>query len=321
MKYLVVAAFLLGLATTTKGDHTNYVYPANGSGSGGGRARSMNPVGDNYAGINRVLDNAVGTRLLSSETRGHTFSRDQVAATDSNSNIGETGKVTAKKQAIVKGPAIPVGVDEEDEEDDEDDEDDAPNGNAFGLEGLTTLLSGLRPYEWKWPVLLQRPPVTDPTTAGFTDVECTGRYVDLADVRRAAKHLQHFCNRYGVNAGGLYASTADTSTIYMCSYKGQRVCSIGLWNEANEHLDRECGYGATGYVHLNGLRIGREVAHGWTICERLNHYELQSFSLRQKDARVEGLPYPMWVARHKIQAAMDATSPKTVNEKGNDEDP
>lgn len=51
------------------------------------------------------LDNSFGVRLLCNETMGRNVSHDQAAATSNNANnVGQTGNVTATKQAVVKGP-------------------------------------------------------------------------------------------------------------------------------------------------------------------------------------------------------------------------
>ncbi|TQV92180.1 hypothetical protein IF1G_09252 [Cordyceps javanica] len=196
------------------------------------------------------------------------------------------------------------------------DRDGRPLPIAFGLEALQTLFESLPYAAWLWWRLPEPGhPVTD-SPAGFEDTVCTGGTVDAFEERRAARNLHYFCNRWQVPRERLYTSTSGMATLYLCSYGQTRNCSLDLWRAASAHLDRECGPGATGYVHLRKLRIGRErQTPDVTFCPRLLYSPLWDYRINQREVLVDGRPYEEWRILNRRKEMRKELAGEDINER------
>ncbi|KAJ4145822.1 hypothetical protein LMH87_004654 [Akanthomyces muscarius] len=193
---------------------------------------------------------------------------------------------------------------------------------SFGMEALLTLFDGAPDGMFIWPHLPDKGnPITD-SPHDFKDTECTGLAVDPFEERRASRHLEYMCNRFQLPNNSLYASTSGKTTIYMCPYKDLRNCSLPLWRAASEHLDRQCGRGRSGYVHLRKLRIGRAPVDGdrVIICEGLHYAPLDEYRISQRPALADGMPYEEWRILNRRKQMREELVPKDINE-GNDGNP
>ncbi|OAA77332.1 hypothetical protein LEL_04155 [Akanthomyces lecanii RCEF 1005] len=193
---------------------------------------------------------------------------------------------------------------------------------SFGMEALLTLFDEAPDGMFIWPHLPDKGnPITD-SPHDFKDTECTGLAVDPFEERRASRHLEYMCNRFQLPNNSLYASTSGKTTIYMCPYKDLRNCSLPLWRAASEHLDRQCGRGRSGYVHLRKLRIGRAPVDGdrVIICEGLHYAPLDEYRISQRPALADGMPYEEWRILNRRKQMREELVPKDINE-GNDGNP
>lgn len=200
------------------------------------------------------------------------------------------------------------------------------NGNripiSFGMEGLLTHFKKAAWNRFVWPALPDKGNPITHSPDEFKDTECTGMPIDLFEERRAARHLESFCNRFVLPPQNLYASTSGKTTLYMCPYRGTHNCSLALWQAAREHLDAKCGIGRSGWVHLRKLRIGRAPVDGENVilCERLRYAPLSEYRINQRPALVDGMPYEDWRIVNRRNQMRKELLPKDINE-GNDADP
>lgn len=187
------------------------------------------------------------------------------------------------------------------------DGDGNPVPMKFGMYELLGLFDDTPFAAWRWPELPEPGhPVTHPTDE-FTDTTCTGERIDAYEEHRAARHLHHFCNRWQVKKERLYATTSGKTTLFLCAWQGTRNCSLALWRAASAHLDRECGIGGTGYVHLRMLRLGRErPSENVTFCPELSWSPLFDYRINQREVLADGRPYEEWrILNRRKQAKLD----------------
>lgn len=194
----------------------------------------------------------------------------------------------------------------------------------FGFHGLVQLFKFLPAHTFGQPRLKEKGhPVVEAQPWNFTKTVCTGFHVDVEDTRVAQRNLEYFCNRWAINDHRLYAATSGMTSIYMCNWGSEaRNCTLGLWKAANDHLDRTCGIGGTGWTYRDKLQMGRSrPALDDVICENLRWSPLWMYRIDQSaDFVVDGRPYAEWHAREKIRKGKLVDQPKDINE-GNDADP
>ncbi|EGX92435.1 hypothetical protein CCM_03808 [Cordyceps militaris CM01] len=204
-----------------------------------------------------------------------------------------------------------------------EDENGDPLPIRFGLEGLVTLMANVPYATWLWPrlPLSLRPPVTAPVSE-FRDTECTENTISEYEERRASKNLHWFCNRWQIDRKRLYASTAGETTLYMCAYGALSNCSLDMYKAVSAHLDQRCGAGATGWVHLRKMRIGRErTAERIVICPDLTWSPLMHYTMDQRERTVGGRPWKEWRVEYNMARAKEDGRVKGLEEQGNNEEP
>lgn len=192
---------------------------------------------------------------------------------------------------------------------------------AFGLERALTIMNIAPEAKWLWSRLPEQgKPITD-SASWFSDTQCTGGTIDPYEEQRASRNLHHFCNRWKMPWEHMYLSTSSKTTIYMCTWGSDRNCSLDLWEAASAHLDRECGAGATGYVHLQKLRLGRErPTEDVVFCPRLKWAPLYDYRINQREAFVDGRLYEEWRILNRRKQLRLELGPHDVNA-GNDAEP
>ncbi|OAA54229.1 hypothetical protein ISF_08456 [Cordyceps fumosorosea ARSEF 2679] len=202
-----------------------------------------------------------------------------------------------------------------------EDDDGKPD---LGFDAFRTLFDTLPPAPWGWKRLPEPGNFVTNPPYEFKDAVCTGDLVEPFEERRATRHLEWFCNRWIMPRKRLFSSTAGRATIYICLYgDGQPAnCSLGLWRAASAAIDRECGVGVTGYVHLDKMRLGRDMPDNRVLlCENLHWSPLFQYHnyWRHEPVLVDDRPYKEWRILNNRRLLKKESEPEDINE-GNDAD-
>lgn len=110
---------------------------------------------------------------------------------------------------------------------------------------------------------------------------------NTTDYRKAVDHLKTYCDTHQISSGSMYVAVVGEVAVYVCSEQGITPCHRNEWDDAEKHMDSQCGLTMAGYAKAGrwGKIYGRDVMDR-VICPRLNMNGVWDHDIR---------PLPVWV--------------------------